>query len=175
MAKGVFFDRDGVINKLIKKNNLLRPPWYDNEILYCKDFLRLNRNLKKNYLVFVVSNQPDAARGLIEKHELKNINQKIIEKIQPTDFLVDYTDDKKYKKPSPYMILNLAKKYSINLNQSWVVGDRWSDIVSGDKAGCRTILLEKDYSHKKNSSGDIIEITPDFVIKKISEVERILL
>lgn len=175
MVKGIFFDRDGVINKLIKNDNLLRPPWYENEILYCKNFLSLNRYLKKNYLVFVVSNQPDAARGLIDKQKLKNINHKIIEKIQPTDFLVDYTDDKKYKKPSPYMILNLAKKYSIDLNQSWMIGDRWSDIASGNKAGCRTILLEKDYSYKKNSSGDIIKISPDFIIKKISEVKKIIL
>ena len=47
MVKGIFFDRDGVINKLIKNDNLLRPPWYENEILYCKNFLSLNRNLKK--------------------------------------------------------------------------------------------------------------------------------
>ena len=73
------------------------------------------------------------------------------------------------------MILNLAKKYSIDLNQSWMIGDRWSDIASGNKAGCRTILLEKDYSYKKNSSGDIIEISPDFIIKKISEVKKIIL
>jgi D-glycero-D-manno-heptose 1,7-bisphosphate phosphatase len=44
------------------------------------------------------------------------------------------------------MILNLAEKWSINLENSFIIGDNWKDIESGKSAGCRTILLDKFYN-----------------------------
>lgn len=45
------------------------------------------------------------------------------------------------RKPKPGMIQTLAQKYSIDLSQSWMLGDRESDIEAGQAAGCETLLL----------------------------------
>ena len=47
------------------------------------------------------------------------------------------------------MILNAAKLYKIDLKKSFLVGDRLSDIISGKKAGCRTIFINRNYKEKK--------------------------
>ena len=46
------------------------------------------------------------------------------------------------------MILKAAKKYDIDLKNSFLIGDRASDIEAGKKAKCRTIFLNKKYKEK---------------------------
>jgi len=42
----------------------------------------------------------------------------------------------------PGMLLQAALEYRIDLKQSFMIGDRPTDVVAGFRAGCRTILLE---------------------------------
>ena len=52
------------------------------------------------------------------------------------------------RKPKPSMILEAAKKYKINLKNSFMIGDKPSDITTGQKANCRSIFLDKKYFEK---------------------------
>src|SRR5690606_32524377 len=48
-----------------------------------------------------------------------------------------------YRKPGPGMLLEGARDLRIDLSRSWMVGDVWKDVVAGNSAGCRTILIQE--------------------------------
>ena len=47
------------------------------------------------------------------------------------------------------MLTRSAKKLKVNLKDCFVVGDRWSDIEAGQKAGCKCFFIDYDYNEKK--------------------------
>ena len=65
------------------------------------------------------------------------------------------------------MIIQLAKKYKINLKKSFVIGDRWKDIVAGKRANCKTILINYNYCEKKIKSA--------YKVKSLYEAAKIIL
>ena len=52
------------------------------------------------------------------------------------------------------MILDLANRFGLDLSRSWVMGDRWVDVLAGSSAGCRTVLIESPESWSRTSSGE---------------------
>ena len=60
------------------------------------------------------------------------------------------------RKPKPGMLLEAANEWSIDLTQSFMVGDRWRDIEAGNAAGCKTILIKADYKEKKAENSDAV-------------------
>ena len=46
------------------------------------------------------------------------------------------------------MLMDAAERFSINLRESYMLGDRWRDIEAGQNAGCKTILIEYGYEEK---------------------------
>jgi D-glycero-D-manno-heptose 1,7-bisphosphate phosphatase len=68
------------------------------------------------------------------------------------DIFVCWHDDNSHcdcRKPKPGMILQASAKYGINLEHSFLIGDRWRDIDAGAAAGCRTILLDRRYQERE--------------------------
>ena len=73
------------------------------------------------------------------------------------------------------MLIRLIKKHNIDPNKSWMIGDRWSDIKSGQLAGCKTILVENKFSYSKNNDGVFVRINPDHTVKKtIKDIYKIV-
>ena len=72
------------------------------------------------------------------------------------------------KKPSPFFINKAIKKYNLDLINSWVIGDRQTDIDCGKRAGIKTIgVISKNYLFNKKNN-------PDFSIKKINQILKII-
>ena len=80
-----------------------------------------------------------------------------------------YSDkDKNFmRKPNPGMIYKAQKEYNLNLKKSYVVGDRYKDILAGKRANCKTILINKKY----NSSS---QVEPDFKINNLKDLLKII-
>ena len=172
MNKAVFLDRDGVLNQAIIYNNKPYPPKNISELHITQGISELLAKLKnKNYLLIVITNQPDVARGEISKSWVEEVNQ-ILKKALPLDgFRVCYHDDVDRclcRKPLPGAILAVAKEFDIDLSQSYFIGDRWKDISAGFAAGCKTIFIDYKYDEK------LID-APDFVVTDISQIEDIIL
>ena len=53
----------------------------------------------------------------------------------------EYRKDCYCRKPNPGMIEEAASEFGIDLEESFVIGDKDSDVEAGRRAGCRTILL----------------------------------
>lgn len=154
--RAVFLDRDGTINKYV---GFLRDI-DEFELIdgVSKAIKRLNQG---GYLVIVVTNQPVIARGEVTWEELYEIHKKMETLLGQQGAYVDdificphhpdkgfpgeraeYKYDCDCRKPKPGLILEAAKKYNIDLSQSWAVGDSVTDAQAGKTAGCHTILLE---------------------------------
>jgi D-glycero-D-manno-heptose 1,7-bisphosphate phosphatase len=152
MNKAFFLDRDGVVNEVIKKKLKPYPPKNIKEFKFCRGIKKFIDIYKKNYKIFVFTNQPDFKRGKITKSCINNINNHVIKKLKIDELVCCFHDDNdncSCRKPKIGMLNYLKKKYSLNMRQSFVIGDRWSDILCGQKAGCKTIYIDRCYNEKK--------------------------
>jgi len=140
-AKAVFFDRDGVLNKLV--NN--RPPWKITEISIFNEIFQIIKLSKDyNYIPVVITNQPDAGRGKLDYAMLHHINNMICKELNIDHYYVcdhPYDGMCECRKPKPGMILKASLDLNINIENSFLVGDREKDIMAGKTAGCKTIFL----------------------------------
>ena len=153
MNKAVFLDRDGVINGVIFRNgNNLKPiaPWSLKEFNLIHDIEEPLLNLSKSgFKLFIVTNQPDIAKGVINQSFVEKINEIILRKL-PIDEIkvcphIDL-DGCDCRKPKSGMITSLAIKWDIDCQESFMIGDNWKDMVAGGNTGATTILLEKHYN-----------------------------
>ena len=136
MMRAVFLDRDGVL-----LDGLSRIP---------EDVPGALKELKEaDFLLIVVTNQPDVARGTKMKEDIE-ITHSFLRKALPLDdIFVCYHDDGdncSCRKPKPGMLLQAASRYSIDLSASFMIGDRQKDIEAGLAAGCKSILVDRPLS-----------------------------
>lgn len=158
--RAVFLDRDGVINR-----NVLNPSSGEYEApLAVRDFelipgvtQALERLQGAGLLLFVVSNQPNCAKGKsdlaghhaidweLERHLIRarvSLAGKYYCLHHPDGRVQGMSGPCACRKPSPYFLLRAAREFGIDLKQSWMIGDRATDILCGRNAGTQTILIE---------------------------------
>lgn len=172
MKKAVFLDRDGVLNRVLIKNGKPFPPYDLNNLEILEGAKDTIAALKKsNWLVIVVTNQPDVARKITSKKNVEKINKYLKSILQFDDIYTCYHDNHDFcdcRKPKPGMLVTASKKNNIILQNSYMVGDRWSDIEAGNKAGCKTIFIDYKYKEKK-------PVNFNYSVKSIYEAAKIIL
>jgi D-glycero-D-manno-heptose 1,7-bisphosphate phosphatase len=97
------------------------------------------------------SNQPDVGRGTINREFVETVNRYLLEQlpqIREIDACYDGDDSSPRRKPNPGMLLDAARKYQLNLAESFMVGDRAKDVEAGRRAGCRTVFIDHGYSEQ---------------------------
>jgi D-glycero-D-manno-heptose 1,7-bisphosphate phosphatase len=148
----VFLDRDGVINRAILVNGLPTTPTTveEIEVLYhVKDSIsRLNLS---NFIVVVITNQPDVARGVTSRNQTDMINGAINDLVGIKHSYICYHDNSdncSCRKPNPGNIFKAASDLNIDLDQSYMVGDRWRDIHAGQEAGCTCFFINHGYPER---------------------------
>jgi D-glycero-D-manno-heptose 1,7-bisphosphate phosphatase len=173
LSKGgpaVFFDRDGVINKVILRDDKPFSPRKPEEFIFNNGIQDIVSRLKANgYKAIVISNQPDLARGHITQETLDLMTERVKQEIPFDDVFIcphDDGDQCACRKPKPGMILEAAKKWKIDLRASYVIGDTWKDMEAGKTAGCTTILLDAVYNQN---------VPSDFRLKSLTEAAAVIL
>lgn len=151
--KAVFLDRDGVLNATAVKEGTPYPPANVDQLSILPGVVEATKRLKEEgFLLIVVTNQPDVARGTVTKDTVEEINHFLMSKLPIDEFRTcfhDTLDDCSCRKPKPGAILDAARKWGIDLGQSFMVGDRWRDIDAGKAAGVRTIFIDYGYKEKQ--------------------------
>jgi D-glycero-D-manno-heptose 1,7-bisphosphate phosphatase len=169
--RAVFLDRDGVLNDTFVRDGTSYPPGKVDQVRILPGVPEAVLLLKQLGLMrIVVTNQPDVARGTQTAAEVYAINAVLGEKIALDEFRVcmhDTADNCPCRKPKPGMLLASAAEHDIDLNASFMVGDRSGDILAGAAAGCRTFLVARPYS----KAGDC---RPDFTVQDLPEAARII-
>ena len=151
--KAVFLDRDGVLNQAVVRNGKPHPPANAAELVLAPNAKMALRELKaQGFLLLVVTNQPDVAKGITTREAVDEINRKLASELPVDDVFVCYHQDSDHcdcRKPKPGMILAGARKHNVDLTESFMVGDRWRDVEAGQNAGCRTIFVDGGYEEQQ--------------------------
>ena len=120
MRKCFFFDRDGVLNKSIVKEGKPYSPIELSELIIDKDAADIIKYLRsKNFLIIVVTNQPDVKRKKVSKDFIILIHKILKKNLKYDDLYVCYEDNDNsfYRKPKPGMLFSAKKKWSIDLKE----------------------------------------------------------
>ena len=182
----VFLDRDGVINEIVFNEDAEQmdsPLKVSQFRLLPKVAEAIRLMKKKGYYVFVVTNQPAAAKGKTGLTDLYDINTHFInllkkEGAEPDDvfmcvhyprklpmskenFLIRECD---CRKPKPGLINKALKKYNIDLSRSYMAGDSFTDVQAGIAANVRTIFIG-DY--KCDACRKLCGARPDMICEDI--------
>lgn len=158
--KAIFLDRDGTINE-----NMDIHPSVENFCLLPGAADAIRKINETHYLAVVVTNQPMIAKGFLTFPELEKIHKKMetllgnerayLDRIYFCPHhpekgfageLPELKIDCDCRKPKPGMLLQAARDLNIDLSNSWMIGDSLSDIEAGRRAGCNTILLNKEFN-----------------------------
>jgi|TARA_B100002003_G_C14004975_1_gene485026 D,D-heptose 1,7-bisphosphate phosphatase len=144
MNKAIFLDRDDTIN--VDKIDVYKIEDFElkpNVIEALKLFI------DKEYKLIIITNQSGIGRSVFTKEDYYKFTEYLVSKLKEEE--IEFTgiyfcphksgENCDCRKPSPGNILKGAKEHNINLKQSWMIGDKLSDVEAGRNAGCRTILL----------------------------------
>lgn len=147
-VRAVFLDRDGVLNALVRRNGRPVSPRVPGDFRLFDDAYEALRALRSSgFRIFVVTNQPDIARGHLDSADLHEMLAIVRRELEVDDIAFcphDDSDDCACRKPAPGMLLDLARRWNVDLRRSFMIGDSWRDVEAGRRAGCRTILIVRD-------------------------------
>lgn len=156
--KAVFLDRDGVINRSLVKDGKPYPPSSVEEVEILPGVPSAIRELKDaGFLIICVTNQPDVARRTQNRQTVEAIHKFLLRLLRLDEIMVCYHDDNdrcQCRKPLPGMLLDAVARFSIVLEESFIVGDRWQDVEAGQRAGCTTVLIDYHYAETERSQPD---------------------
>jgi D-glycero-D-manno-heptose 1,7-bisphosphate phosphatase len=158
-ARAVFLDRDGV---------LVRAPVVDGSPQSIRRVAELELEhgaveacdalRAAGFLLVVVTNQPDVARGIVSREIVDEVHARLAELLPLDDIRVcphDDADGCSCRKPKPGMLLAAGIEHDIALAESFLVGDRWRDVEAGRAAGCACVFLDRDYSEPMQARPDV--------------------
>jgi len=151
-----FLDRDGVIVESRRHPGDPAPPESVDDVAVPDGVAEALDSLRGDgYTLIVITNQPDVARGTTTRATVEAINARIGDLLPIDGVYTCYHDGDgcPCRKPRPGLLLEAAQDHGVDLEGSWLIGDRWVDIAAGHAAGVRTVLLERPYSWSPTSQG----------------------
>jgi D-glycero-D-manno-heptose 1,7-bisphosphate phosphatase len=170
-SMAIFLDRDGVLNRPVIREGRSYPPARIEDVEIYPGLREQLQHLKdRGFVLIVVTNQPDVARGTTSKETVEGINGLIARELPAIDrFMVCYHDNGDgcdCRKPQPGMLLAGAREFNVDLRRSYMVGDRRSDVEAGIAAGSSTIFIDRAYSeppptlydHRVSSTHEALKI-----------------
>lgn len=155
LTAAVFLDRDGVV---IEDRHYLSDP---GKIRFIPGSLIALRRLQDKFRLIVVTNQSGVARGLFAERELISFHHQLLTLLASQQVYIDgiyycphhptlgrgeYLGECSCRKPEPGLIQQATRDFELNLDRSFLVGDKESDVMAGKKAGVYTVLLQNEDS-----------------------------
>lgn len=165
-ARAVFLDRDGVLNEAIVREGRPYPPTLETLRIFPCAPAALAGLKAAGFLLIVATNQPDVARGAVSRESIDAIHDRIRAALPLDGILVCWhagDGECDCRKPKPGLLLRAAAEYGIDLGRSFMIGDRWRDIDAGAAAGCRTVLIDRQYRERGPAA------PPDFRASTLAE------
>jgi len=175
MKRAVFLDRDGVLTRALVRDGQAYAPVTPAEMEIDADAPAALARLKAaGFLLVVVTNQPDVARGIIRREDVERMHATLRAALPLDACFVCYHDDADgcdCRKPQPGMLIQAAGECAINLAASFMVGDRWRDIDAGAAAGCRTVWIDRGYrerapEHAPDARVDSLRAAAEWIVER---------
>ena len=170
--RAVFLDRDGVLNRALVQNERPYPPRHAAELELLPGVVDACAALRDaGFLLVVVTNQPDIARGEQTREAVDELNRALRAAVAVDDLVVcphDDADACTCRKPLPGMLVDAAARWGVELAESYMVGDRWRDVEAGRRAGCRTVFINRGYREPAPER-------PDATVRDLPEAAELIL
>ena len=188
--KAAFLDRDGVLNEIVynEDTELLDSPMRPDELRLIDGAAEAVTRLKgAGYYVFIVTNQPAAAKGKTSLGQIFDINKKLKELIPQIDEVFvclhhpkgsehsrerNLIGECRCRKPKTGLIDEARAKYAIDIERSFMAGDSYTDVQCGKAAGVQTVFIG-DY--KCDFCARLKYNKPDIVAGSLAEAVNILI
>lgn len=176
--KVIFLDRDGTV--------VVEPTSFRVELdgleLFPDTLQALMKLANAGFSIVFVTNQMSIADGTLSLEEYEATNKKMLELIKPTGvkvlkiYLCPHAprDSCVCRKPQPTMLLQAAQEFDINLAQSFMVGDRITDVEAGIAAGTKTVLIPqgnfRETSDKPNYTATNLLDAVTYIIRESATI-----
>lgn len=187
----VFLDRDGVINEIVYNEDTeqMDSPFKKDEIILVDGALEAISKIKEmGYLVFIVTNQPAAAKGKVTLGTLYDVNRYLLEMLKPVEiedifmcphypekgkfvkeeFLIQKCD---CRKPKPGLLYQGRQKYAVDWKNSYMIGDSYTDVAAGATAGVHTVFIG---NYKCDVCKQLEGKKPDYICRNLSSFSKLL-
>ncbi|WP_405356597.1 D-glycero-beta-D-manno-heptose 1,7-bisphosphate 7-phosphatase [Fusobacterium animalis] len=179
MKKAIFLDRDGTIN--VEKDYIYK----SEDLIFEEGTIEALKTFKNlGYILIVVSNQSGIARGYFTEEDLNIFNNNMNEMLKKNgveitefyccphhpDGIGEYKKVCECRKPNNKMIEDAIKKYNIDREKSYMIGDKTSDIGAGLKSNLKTVLVKTGYGLKDMEKVDKNETLICENLKDFSEI-----
>jgi D-glycero-D-manno-heptose 1,7-bisphosphate phosphatase len=170
--RAVFLDRDGVLTvPEFRDGRSFAPRTLEDFRLY-EDAAEATARLKEaGFVLIVVTNQPDVGYGLTSLEIVEEMHRRLDSALPLAAIEACYhgrDDACDCRKPRPGMLRRAAERFAIDCTQSFMVGDRASDIEAGRAVGCRTIFIDRGYADENPEHAD-------FKVDSLSAAAQIVL
>ena len=183
--RAVFMDRDGTISEEV---GYINHPSRFRLFPYAVEAIKhLNQN---GWLAIVVTNQAGVARGYFPEQMIETVHADMTKQINDGGGRLDavyycahhpsvgeppYRIDCDCRKPKPGLIMRAAEEFDIDLQQSWMVGDRYSDVELAHNANVKSMLVLSGYGrgeweHQRSTWSQ----QPDAVAEDLLEAVRLI-
>ena len=163
--RAVFLDRDGTIN--VEKDYLHKIEDFE----FIPGAPEAIKRLKDaGFLVIVVSNQSGVGRGYFDEHAVEKLHRYVQSELaghntsidafyfcphHPEKGIGNYKIVCDCRKGEPGMLLQAAKEYDVDLQKSFMIGDKLADIEAGHRAGCQVLLVLTGYGERVASKPEL--------------------
>lgn len=186
MKRAVFIDRDGTISEEV---GYVNHPYRYKVFPYSAEAIKLLNNA--GWLSIVVTNQAGVARGYFTEDLIEQVHTVLMTELNNAGARLDgiYSCthhpavgeppnrfDCDCRKPKPGLILRAAKDFNIDLANSWVIGDRYSDVELAYNAGVHSAFVLSGYGRGEwEYKSHSWKYQPEFVEENLlSAVQKIL-
>jgi len=171
-VKAIFLDRDGVINKEVGYLHKIKDfQFIDSVFDACLHFQSLG------FKLIIVTNQSGIGRGYYDESEFQLVNNWMLQQfnnqgIKILDvFFCPHGPESgcDCRKPKPGMLTQASKKHNINMEDSWMIGDKEADIQAANAAGIQnTILVKSGHAIDERNS------KASFVLNSIEQAKTVI-
>ena len=174
MKRGIFFERDGILNVACVEHQHQVSPLTLEEFRVNAAIAPLLSTLKAaGFLLIATTNQPGLSHGYLSRRELDRMHELLRCKLPLDDILVcphDEIDRCPCHKPKPGLLVEAAFKWHLNLDRSYVVSEKWQDAEAARTIGCTSLLLNSPWI----GSGHHDFVLPDLeaIVDKIQQLQR---
>lgn len=156
LRPAVFVDRDGVLNRtLVVAGKPYAPRRLADFRLLPFVAAGVESLRAAGFRVLVVTNQPDIGNGLVDPAVVEAMHARLRARLAVDEVLVcPHSQDAgcACRKPKPGLLIQAAARWSVDLQRSYMIGDRASDVIAGQAAGCFTIYVRRGYAEKEPQS-----------------------
>ena len=178
--KTIFLDRDGVINE--NRNNDYVKRWDEFKFLpRAKEAIKALT--EAGWSIIIISNQAGIGKGVMPAQAVEEINARMIDEIERCSGKVRAVyychhrpeENCECRKPRPGMLLRAASEFGIELSESYLIGDKISDIQAGAEVACTTILVRTGCGEEHLEQRDQWSVSPDYIASDLAEAAELLL